>query len=111
MRFSSTPGKRPTTTETPKGKVRTLTMPGGRTVEELLIDQEDHSYTYSLDRPDMNAYRSTVSVEPTGARASRIVLVVRFDPKDESQTENLKEGFVKFHRGNLKAMKRALGLG
>ena len=99
-----------TTRETPKGKVRTLTMPGGRTVEELLIDQDDLSYTYSLDRPDMNAYRSTVSVEPTGTRTSRIVLVARFDPKDPEQTEALKEGFGKFHRGNLKAMKRALGL-
>ena len=99
-----------TTTQTPKGKVRTLTMPGGRTVDELLTDQGALSYTYSLDRPDMNAYLSTVSVESTGPDTARIVLVVKFDPKDEAKVAELTEGFGKFHRGNLKAMKRALGL-
>jgi hypothetical protein len=99
-----------TTVVTPKGKVRTLSMPGGRTVEELLTAESAHSYTYSLDRPDMNAYLSTVSVEPAGDAACRIVLVVRFDPKDAATVETAKEGFGKFHRGNLKAMKRALGL-
>ena len=98
------------TVDTPKGKVRTLTMPGGRTVSELLVDSGQHSYTYSLDRPDMNTYLSTVSVEPAGDAASRIVLVVKFDPKDPATLETHKEGFGKFHRGNLKAMKRALGL-
>ena len=32
------------------------------------------------------------------------------DPKDPATLETHKEGFGKFHRGNLKAMKRALGL-
>ena len=99
-----------TTTQTPKGKVRTLTMPGGRTVDELLTDQGALSYTYSLDRPDMNAYLSTVSVESTGPDTARIVRVVKFDPTDEAKVAELTEGFGKFHRGNLKAMKRALGL-
>ena len=49
---------------TPEGKVRTLTMPGGRTVSELMTDGGPYHYTYSLDRPDMDAYFSTVSVEP-----------------------------------------------
>ncbi len=98
------------TVETPKGKVRTLTMPGGRTIDERLTDETEHSYSYTLDRPDMNAYFSTVSVQPTGADTSRIVLVVKFDPKDEAKVAELTEGFGKFHRGNLKAMKRALGL-
>ncbi len=99
-----------TTVETPAGKVRTLTMPGGRAIDERLTDETAHSYTYTLERPDMNTYLSTVSVEPSGADASRIVLVVKFDPKDQAKVAELTEGFGKFHRGNLKAMKRALGL-
>ena len=95
---------------TPKGKVRTLTMPGGRTVSELMTDEGPHHYTYTLDRPDMEAYFSTVSVEPAGAGACAIVLRVRFQPKDPSQVETATEGMTKFCRGNLKAMKRALGL-
>ena len=99
-----------TTEQTSDGKVRTLTMPGGRTVRELLVDEGDYSYTYTLERPDMKVYRSTVSVKPAGDNASRIELVVKFDPKDEASATEAAEGFAKFHRGNLKAMKRALGL-
>lgn len=98
------------TRETPEGKVRTLTMPGGRTIDERLVEAGRHSYTYTLERPDMTTYLSTVSVEPVGQDAARIVLVVRFEPTDETKVAELTEGFGKFHRGNLKAMKRALGL-
>jgi len=96
---------------TPKGKVRTLTMPGGRTVEELLTDEGPHHYTYTLDRPDMEAYSSTVSVVPGDGGASRIEYIVRFTPKDASTLEATTEQLTKFCRGNIKAMKRALGLG
>ena len=95
---------------TAKGKVRTLTMPGGRTVVELMTDEGPHHYTYTLDRPDMAAYFSTVSVVPGDSGSSRIELVVRFDPKDPAALETLTEGLNKFCRGNIKAMKRALGL-
>lgn len=98
------------TIQTPHGKVRTLVMPGGRSIDERLTDETAHSYTYTLDRPDLKTYLSTVSVQAAGADASRIVLVVKFDPKDEAKVAELTEGFSKFHRGNLKAMKRALGL-
>ena len=69
------------------GKVRTLTMPGGRVVRELLTDEGPHHYTYTLERPDMKAYFSTVSVKPKGEDACRIELVVRFQPKDEGALE------------------------
>ena len=95
---------------TPKGKVRTLTMPGGRTIQELLTDEGPHHYTYTLDRPDMEAYFSTVSVVPGDADASRIEYIVRFTPKDPSALEATTEQLTKFCRGNIKAMKRALGL-
>ena len=52
---------------TPKGKVRTLTMPGGRTIQELMTDEVPWHYTYTMDRPDMNDYFSTVSVVPGDA--------------------------------------------
>jgi hypothetical protein len=96
---------------TAKGKVRTLSMPNGRTVQELLTDEGEHFYTYTLDRPDMQAYFSTVSVKPAGADASAIELVVKFIPKDEAALAETSEQLTKFCRGNLKAMKRALGLG
>jgi hypothetical protein len=95
---------------TPKGKVRTLTMPGGRQVVELMTDEGPHHYTYTLDRPDMEAYFSTVSVIPGDAGNSRIEYVIRFTPKDASAVETLTESLTKFGRGNIKAMKRALGL-
>ena len=95
---------------TPKGKVRTLTMPGGRQISELCTDEGPHHYTYTLDRPDMNAYFSTVSVIPGGADSSTIELVVKFEPKDPATLETTTENMTKFTRGNLKAMKRALGL-
>ena len=98
------------TRDTPDGKIRTLTMPGGRTIDERLTAEGPFSYTYTLERPDMNIYLSTVSVEPAGPSAAKIVLVVEFDPKDEMRSEEFTEGFSKFHRGNLKAMKRALGV-
>jgi hypothetical protein len=99
------------TEQTADGKVRTLTMPGGRVVRELLTDEGPHHYTYTLDRPDMKAYFSTVSVKPKGEAECRIELVVRFQPKDEGALAEVSEGLGKFTRGNLKAMKRALGLG
>ena len=98
------------TEQTADGKVRTLTMPGGRVVRELLTDEGPHHYTYTLERPDMKAYFSTVSVKPKGDDACRIELVVRFQPKDEGALAEASEGLSKFTRGNLKAMKRALGL-
>lgn len=95
---------------TPKGKVRTLTMPGGRTIQELMTDEGPWHYTYTLDRPDMNAYFSTVSVVPGDAASCRIEYIVKFDPKDASTLEATTEQLTKFCRGNIKAMKRALGL-
>ena len=96
---------------TPKGKVRTLTMPGGRTIQELMTDEGPHHYTYTLDRPDMDAYFSTVSVAPGTAETCRIELTVKFIPKDPAALEATTEQLTKFCRGTVKAMKRALGLG
>jgi hypothetical protein len=98
------------TEQTADGKVRTLSMPGGRTVKERLADEGEHFYTYTLSRPDMKAYFSTVSVKPAGADASRIELIVKFEPNDASKLEETKDQMGRFCGGNLKAMKRALGL-
>lgn len=95
---------------TPKGKVRTLTMPGGRTVQELMTDEGPHHYTYTLERPDLSAYFSTVSVVPGDAATSRIELVIRYEPRAPNTLEAASEQLAKFCRGNIRAMKRALGL-
>jgi hypothetical protein len=96
--------------QTPKGKVRTLTMPGGRTVSELCTDEGPHHYTYTLQRPDLKAYFSTVSVKPGGPASSRIELIVKFEPNTDGELGEKTEQLTKFVRGNLKAMKRALGV-
>jgi hypothetical protein len=98
------------TEDTPEGKVRSLTMPDGRVVRELLVNGEPHSYTYTLDRPDMKQYRSTVRAVAAGANATRIELSIQFTPVDDSATEIAADRMQKNFRGNLKAMKRALGL-
>jgi hypothetical protein len=102
--------KEESTEETPKGKVRSLTMPDGRVVRELLVKHDAHSYTYTLDRPDMKEYFSTVRVAPVSGAASRIELTIQFVPVDDGATAEIKERLTKNGRGNIKAMKRALGL-
>jgi hypothetical protein len=96
-----------TTEDTPQGKVRTLVL-GGRTVKELLVDQGPHHYTYSLDRPDMKLYRSTVAVTPGPDGGAMIELTVAFEPAEGGDMTASTEGFMKFLGGNLKAMKRAV---
>ena len=95
------------TETTPEGPVRTLTMPGGRVVKELLVDSGPRHYTYSLNRPDMKVYRSTVAVTQTAEGEAMIELTVVFDPADGVEMTPATEGFMKFLGGNLKAMKRA----
>jgi hypothetical protein len=96
------------TEQTPKGKVRTLTMQGGRTVSELMTAEGPHHYTYTLDRPDMAAYFSTVSVRPIDAASSMIELTVEFEPAEGGDLTEATDNFLKFLGGNLKAMKRAV---
>ena len=98
------------TEQTPQGPVRSLTMPDGRVVRELLVRQDAHSYTYSLDRPDMKEYASTVAVVPVGANAAKISLTIRFTPNDETAAAEIGEKLTRNLRGNLKAMKKALGI-
>lgn len=92
---------------TAEGKVRTLTMPGGRTVKELCVDEGPRHYTYSLARQDMKVYRSTVAVSEHRGQAY-IQLTVEFDPAEGVEMTPATEGFLKFLGGNLKAMKRAI---
>ena len=99
-----------TTEQTAEGKVRTLTMPGGRTVRELCTDEGPHHYTYTLKRPDLKGYLSTVSGKPGASETSEIVLKVEFEPNTADELGEKTEQLTKFVRGNLKAMKRALGV-
>lgn len=94
------------TETTPQGKVRTLTL-GGRVVKELLADEGPHHYTYTLDRPDMAIYRSTVAVRPLDA-GSMIELTIEFEPAEGTELTAATDQFIRFLGGNLKAMKRAV---
>ncbi len=103
--------KSETVEETPAGKVRSLVMPDDRVVKERLAASSQYSYTYTmLDRPEMADYRSTVAVIPLDANNSRIELIVSLSPSGDLTDEAITERYTKNLRGNLRAMKKALGL-
>jgi hypothetical protein len=97
--------------DTPAGKVRTLVMPENRVVKERLAAQSQYSYTYTmLDRPEMADYRSTVAVIPLDPTHSRIELIMHLSPSAGQTDEDITTRYTRNLRGNLRAMKKALGL-
>jgi hypothetical protein len=97
--------------DTPNGKVRSLVMPDDRVVKERLAASSQYSYTYTmLDRPEMADYRSTVAVIPLDDKNSRIELIVSLSASGDTTEEQITERYTKNLRGNLRAMKKALGL-
>jgi len=103
--------KSETVQDTPAGKVRSLVMPDDRVVKELLAASSQYAYTYTmLERPEMADYRSTVAVIPLDASHSRIELIVSLSASGETTEEQITERYTKNLRGNLRAMKKALGL-
>jgi hypothetical protein len=97
--------------ETRSGKVRTLVMPEDRVVKERLVVQSQYSYTYAmLDRPEMADYRSTVAVVPLDDAHCRIELIMHMTPADGQTEEEVNARYTRNLRGNLRAMKKALGV-
>jgi hypothetical protein len=97
--------------DTPEGKVRTLVMPENRVVKERLAAQSQYSYTYTMvDRPEMVDYRSTVAVVPLDATNCRIELIMHLNPSGGQTDEDITARYTRNLRGNLRAMKKALGL-
>lgn len=97
--------------ETPSGKVRTLVMPEARTVKERLVVQSQYSYTYAMvDRPEMADYRSTVAVVPLDEKNCRIELIMHLTPAEGQTEDEITARYTRNLRGNLRAMKKALGL-
>ena len=97
--------------DTPAGKVRTLHMPEGRVVKERLAASSQYSYTYTmLDRPEMADYRSTIAAIPLDATTTRITLIMHLSPSEGQTDEDITARYTRNLRGNLRAMKKALGL-
>ena len=97
--------------DTAAGKVRTLIMPENRVVKERLAAQSQYSYTYTMvDRPEMADYRSTVAVIPLDSDHSRIELIMHLSPSEGQTDEDITARYTRNLRGNLRAMKKALGL-
>jgi hypothetical protein len=97
--------------DTSSGKVRTLVMPENRVVKERLATQSQYSYTYTMvDRPEMADYRSTVAVIPLDPTHSRIELIMHLSPSESLTDEDITARYSRNLRGNLRAMKKALGL-
>jgi hypothetical protein len=100
-----------TVEDTPSGKVRTLLMPEDRTVKERLVVQSQYSYTYAMvDRPEMADYRSTVAVVPLDDKHSRITLIMHMTPPEGQTEDDITARYTRNLRGNLRAMKKALGI-
>ena len=99
-----------TTEDTPEGRIRSLPMGEGRVVREIEVVSSQFSYTYGmLDRPPTYEYRSTIAVVPLTPDQSRILLVHHVvDPETEEGA--LTERYTRFLKGNLKAMRIALGV-
>ena len=96
--------------QAPEGLVRTLVI-GEVTVREARIADSQFSYTYSiLDRAPMNDHRSTVAVIPLDATTSRLMLTLSVSPYGDQTEEMLVERHTKALSGNLRAMKKAVGL-
>jgi hypothetical protein len=97
--------------DTASGKVRTLVMPENRVVKERLAAQSQYSYTYTMvDRPEMADYRSTVAVIPLDSGNSRIELIMHLSPSEGQTDDDITARYTRNLRGNLRAMKKALGL-
>jgi hypothetical protein len=98
--------------QTPEGRIRTLLMPpDGREVRELLVAEGPHSYTYQvLGAANAPKNFGTVSVVPVDDARSRIELKSEFEVPAGLDADEALANKNKFLRGNLKAMKRALGL-
>jgi hypothetical protein len=97
--------------DTPSGKVRTLVMPEDRVVKERLVVESQYSYTYAMvDRPEMADYRSTVAVVPLDDKQCRIVLIMHMTPVVGQTEDEITARYTRNLRGNLRAMKKALGI-
>ena len=97
--------------DTAAGKVRTLIMPENRVVKERLAAQSQYSYTYTMiDRTEMADYRSTVAVIPLDSGHSRIELIMHLSASEGQTDEDITARYTRNLRGNLRAMKKALGL-
>jgi hypothetical protein len=97
--------------DSPSGKVRTLVMPDDRVIKERLVVQSQYSYTYAMvERPEMADYRSTVAVVPLDDKHCRIALIMHMTPTEGQTDEEITARYTRNLRGNLRAMKKALGL-
>jgi hypothetical protein len=63
-----------------------------------------------VDRPEMADYRSTVAVIPLDSAHSRIELIMHLSPSEGQTDEDVTARYTRNLRGNLRAMKKALGL-
>jgi hypothetical protein len=100
-----------TVEDSPHGKIRTLAMPENRVVKERLAAHSQYSYTYiMLDRPEMADYRSTIAVVPLDADHCRIELIMHLSPSEGMTDEDITARYTRNLRGNLRAMKKALGI-
>jgi hypothetical protein len=69
------------------------------------------SYTYAMvDRREMADYRSTVAVVPLDDMRCRIELIMHMTPAEGQTEEEVTARYTRNLRGNMRAMKKALGL-
>lgn len=95
------------------GTVHVISRPlDGREVRELLHAQDRFSYTYLFLGEATSARKcyATIAVEPVDADRNRIRIPSRLSPRPGTCRRGAVADMTRSMRGNLKAMKRALGL-
>ncbi|MCG8591290.1 MAG: SRPBCC family protein [Proteobacteria bacterium] len=96
------------------GAVRTLTMPGGLSLQERLesFDEAQHQFSYSILEPcplPVTGYLSTVTLSAAGD-ACHIDWNGRFEPNGSVPEDQVKGMVQGIYTGGIKAMKKALGV-
>jgi hypothetical protein len=93
------------------GKTRTITVGGGATITERLLEEGDRSYTYSLDAGGampVVGYRSTLAVAPNGADGCIVHWRGEFDPAEGTPEEVAVQIIGMVYDAGLAGMEKAV---
>ena len=94
------------------GKTRTITIGGGATITEHLVEESERSYTYTLDAGGalpVVGYRSTISVEDKGGDSCVVHWRGEFEPAEGTTEEMASQIVGMVYDGGLAGIEKAVG--
>ncbi len=95
-----------------EGKTRTITVGGGATITERLVEEGERSYTYTLDAGGpmpVVGYRSTIRVEDKGGDACVVHWRGDFEPAEGTTEEMATQIVGMVYDGGLAGIEKAVG--